>query len=225
MRGDMFPDLGPKYYSDTSQDRSIKEFINDFWYDSLSINEAYQVEADIDTRMEAGDVGLYNDYYSSIAAFRRHQLSFNMVRPLINTVSGCQERTRKSTVCSPVETGAQHTADQMTNIIMGIYNRENIHETFSQAFHGALVTGFNLLHCWLDFRNDPISGDFKVDAKTFNSFLIDPFMRKQDMSDCRALQTRTYMSRAEVMSLWPDLSEMIQGLPADALDGKYQFMP
>ena len=225
MRGDMFPDLGPKFYSDNTRDRNVKEFINDFWYDSLSINEAYQVEADIDTRMEAGDTGLYQDYYSNISAFRRHQMNINLVRPLVNVVAGCQERTRKGTVISPVESGAQDTADQFTKLMMGIYRREGINETFSDAFHGSLVTGLNLLHVYLDFRNDPISGDLKVDRKTFNSFLIDPFMRKADMSDCRALHTRTYQTRAEVMSLWPDLYEMIADLPADALDGRFMFMP
>ena len=105
---------------------------------------------------------------------------------IVNMISGYQRRNRKSTIVIPVENANQETADQYTKILMSINRQESILETISESFHGALVTGMNLLQVWVDYRNDPVNGDIKVDNCAYNSFLIDPYFRKPDLSDCNA---------------------------------------
>jgi hypothetical protein len=84
----------------------------------------------------------------------------------------------------------------------------------------------NLLHVWMDYRSDPISGNIRVDNCHYNAFLIDPFFRKPDLSDCNYIWKRSYLNKREAISLLPAYAEDILGLSAqDYKDGKFHYMP
>ena len=129
----------------------------------------------------------------------------------------------------PIENGDAETADQFTKILMWINRQEGVLETISESFQGSLVTGMNLLHVWMDYREDPVSGNIKVDNCSYNSFLIDPYFRKPDLSDCNGLWKRSFLTKREVISLLPDYEDIILGLQGNdsgsGRDGKFQFMP
>jgi len=144
-------------------------------------------------------------------------------------ISGHQRRSRKSIIAVPIENADNETSDQFTKVLMWCVNQESILETISESFHGALVTGMNLLQVWLDFRSDPISGNIKVDNCSYNSFIIDPFFKKADLSDCNGIWKRSFLTKRECISLMPDKSEDILGLSSSdsgsGQDGKFQHMP
>jgi len=220
----LFPQIGPQYYS--TKDKGILNRMEAFYSEAISINQAFWSEADTDTRFEAGDQTLWNDLYGSLPMNRRRQFSFNRIRRVKNMISGHQRRNRKSTVVVPVDNGDEVTADQFSKIMMWCAEQEGILETISDAFEGALVTGMNLLQVWVDYRSDPVSGNIKVDNCSYNSFLIDPFFRKQDLSDCKGLWKRSFLTKSECISLLPDFKEEIIGLSGnDTRDNKFQFMP
>lgn len=220
----LFPQLGAEYYNDSHKD--IIARMNAFYAESITINQSFWGEADTDTRFEAGDQTLWNELYGNLPANRRRQFNFNRIRRVINMIGGHQRRNRKSTVCTPVENGDAVTADQYTKILTWINNQEGVLETISDSFHGSLVTGMNLLHVYLDYRTDPISGNIKVDNCAYNSFLMDPFFKKQDLSDCNAIWKRSYLTKRECISLLPDYKTEIMGLMGqDNRDGKFQFAP
>ncbi len=200
-----------------------------FYAQSITINQSFWGEADTDTRFEAGDQTLWNDLYGNLPANRKRQFSFNRIRRVVNMISGHQRRNRKSIICVPVENGDDTTSDQFTKILMWVNKQEGVLETISEAFHGALVTGMNLLQIWVDYRSDPVSGNIKVDNCSYNSFLIDPYFRKTDLSDCNALWKRSFLTKRECISLLPDKTEEIIGLigldSGTGRDGKFQFMP
>ena len=220
----LFPQLGPQYYEEN--DRDILSRMESFYAESITINQSFWGEADTDSRFMAGDQSLWNDLYGNLPANRKRQFNFNRIRRIINMISGQQRKTRKSTVVVPVENGDDLTADQFTKILMWISQQEGVLETISESFEGSLVTGMNLLQVWVDYRSDPISGNIRVDNCSYNSFLMDPYFRKQDLSDCNAIWKRSYLSKREVLSLLPDKKEIIMGLQGqDNRDGKFQFMP
>jgi len=220
----LFPRLNPAYYTD--QDQTVLTRMESFYSDSISINQSFWQEGDTDTRFECGDQTLWNDFYASLPANRRRQFTFNRIRRVVNMISGYQRRNRKSTIITPIENGSAETADQFTKILMWLEQQEGVLETVSHAFHGTLVTGMNLLQVWVDYRNDPISGNIKVDACSYNSFLIDPFFRKTDLSDCNGIWKRSYLKKQEAISLMPEHKDFILNLTGDGnRDGKFQFMP
>jgi hypothetical protein len=223
----LFPQLGPQYYDEG--DRGILGRMEAFYAESITINQSFWGEADTDTRFYQGDQTLWNDLYGNLPANRRRQFSFNRIRRIINMISGHQRRNRKSIIVSPIENGDAETADQMTKVLMWLNQKEDILETLSDSFEGALITGMNLLQVWVDYREDTISGNIKVDNCSYNSFLIDPYFRKADLSDCNAIWKRSFLTKREVVSLLPDRAEEVLGLigldSGTGRDGKFQFMP
>jgi len=200
-----------------------------FYAEAITINQSFWGEADTDTRFEVGDQTLWTDLYGNLPANRRRQFSFNRIRRVVNMISGHQRRNRKSTIVTGVENSDSETADQFSKVLMWVNNQESVLETISESFHGALVTGMNLLQVWLDFRNDPVSGNIRVDNCSYNSFLIDPYFRKSDLSDCNALWKRSFLTKRECISLLPGSTDEILGLNSNdsgtGRDGKFQFMP
>jgi hypothetical protein len=223
----IFPELGPQYYNET--DRPLLSRMEAFYAESITINQSFWAEADTDTRYAEGDQSLFNEQYGNLPAGRRKQFNFNRIRRIINMIDGQQRNNRKSTIVVPIENGDAITADQFTKVLLWINQKEGVLETISDSFHGALVTGMNLLQVWVDYRSDPISGDIKVDNCAYNSFLIDPFFRKHDLSDCNGIWKRSFLTKRECISLMPGQTETILGLYGNdsgtGRDGKFQFMP
>lgn len=223
----LFPQLSPQYYNEA--DKEILQRMEAFYQEAITINQSFWGEADICCRFEAGDATLWADMYNNLPAIRRKNFNFNRIRRVINMVSGNQRRNRKSTIVTPIENGDAETADQFTKVMMWINQRESVLETISDSFQGALITGMNLLQVWVDFRDDPVSGNIRVDNCSYNSFLIDPYFRKADLSDCNSLWKRSFLTKRECISLLPDKSEEILGLigvdSGTGRDGKFQFMP
>jgi hypothetical protein len=218
----LFPQLGPQYYEEGHKE--ILGRMEAFYAESITINQSFWGEADTDQRFYLGDQSLWNDLYGNLPANRRRMFSFNRIMRIVNMIEGYQRRNRKSTICVGVENSDDETADQFTKILMHIASTENVLETISDSFHGALISGMNLLHVWVDYRQDPVSGTIKVDNCPHNYFLIDPYFKKADLSDCNALWKRTYLTKREAISLMPQHAEEILGLyGVDNRDGKFQF--
>ena len=222
----LFPQIGPEYYDDKHKD--ILSRMNAFYAEAITINQASWAEGDTDTRFYVGDQTVWNDLYGNVPSTRRRQFNFNRIRRVIDVTSGYQRRNRKATTVIPVDNADEKTADQFTKILMWNDRQEGILETISEAFNGALITGMNLLQVWVDYRSDPVSGNIKVDNCSYNSFMIDPFFKKADMSDCNALWKRSFLTKLECISLMPDKKDEIIGLQGnynEGRDGKFQYMP
>lgn len=220
----LFPQLSENYYVDN--DRDILKLMDYTYSKNITINQSYWSEADIDARFHAGDQTVYNDIYGNVPAFRKRQFSFNRIRRIVNMISGYQRQHRKSIVATPVEGSDEQTANQFSKLFMHTNTHGKVLETFSDAFEGAMVSGMNLLSVWMDYRSDPVNGDIKVDNCAYNSYLIDPYFKKKDLSDCNSIWTRKYLSKFQVESLIPGRSDEIKNLAGwGNRDGKFQFIP
>lgn len=220
----LFPQLSNNYYTDNDHD--ILKLMDYTYAKYIQLNMSFWNEAETDQRFRAGDQTLWNDIYGNIPAFRRKQFNFNRIRRITNMITGYQRQHRKSTVCTPIENSDEQTANQFSKILLWDDQKNHVLETISDAFDGAIVTGMNLLSVWMDYRNDPVNGDMKVDNVAFNGYLIDPYFKKMDLSDCNSIWTRKYLSRNQVKSLLPGReSEIIDMKGWGNRDGKFQFMP
>lgn len=221
-----FPGGNKFYHYQTDDDKTLKDRMNDHYAQSITINQSFWSEADIDSRFAAGDQTLWNDIYGNLPAFRRKVFNFDRIRRIVNMIVGYQRRNRKSIVSVPIENSDEITSDQFSKVMMWAMNADSTLETISQAFNGAVITGMNLLSVWMDYRSDPINGDIKVDNVSYNGYLIDPFFKKHDLSDCNFLWTRKWMTKTQIKSIFPDRSDEIDALSSNgSRDGKFQFMP
>lgn len=218
----IFPELGPQYLDEPFRDVLAK--MEAFYSQSVTINQQFWGEADTDTRFYMNDQTLWNDLYGNLPVNRRRNFCFNRIRRTVDMVSGYQRRNRKSTIVIPTKNGTEHTSDQWTKILMYHDREEGVLETISRGFLGALVAGMNFYEVWLDYREDPINGRLKVDLCNYSDFTVDPYFQKPDMSDCNAMWRRKYMTKREILSLFPEQEEKVMSLYGhDNRDGKFQF--
>jgi len=212
------------YTSD--DDKEIKSRMRQIYNDTSSITQGRWIQQSIDERFYAGDQSLWNEIYSQIPNFKRKQFNFNKIKRIINMVSGYQRRNRKNLNVTPIENSDQQTADQFSKLLVWANNQQNVLNTVSDAFLGSLITGMNLLSVWMDYRTDPFSGDLRVDNMSYNGYLIDPYFKKTDLSDCNYIWTRKFLSKKQIASLMPDREEEIMSMRADAnKDGYFNFLP
>lgn len=209
---------------------AIKKKIDSDYSANQALWQIFWTESSIDSRLEAGDTTLMAELNQQLPNNNRGSWYFNRVRPLCNMVSGYQRRNRKSTIVVPLENGDQQTADQWTKILMGIYKREGVYESLSDAFHhGAIITGMNLMHVFMDYTTDPVSGDIKVVNRSFNNIFVDPYFRNPDLSDASFVWVRNYMSHTEAAMLLPEYYDEIMALSGNPTgmgrDGRFQYAP
>ena len=140
-------------------------------------------------------------------------------------VSGNQRRNRKTSIVLPRESADEITADQFSKIFDWVYTSSNFYHILSEAFEGALTTGMNLIHTWVDYRQDPINGEIRFDNLSYNGFMIDQFFKKSDLSDCNFVWTRKYLTKQRAASLFPDRKEEIMEMPGNRRDNKFTFEP
>lgn len=220
----IFPDLSTGYLDE--KDRGMIKRMENFYSASITVNQAFWTEADIDTRFMAGDQTLWSDLYGNQVGMMRQQFNFNRIARIVNKLDGHQRNNRKSTIVQGILNADDETADQFTRVLMWVNQHEKVLETISDSFRGGLITGMNLLQVWMDYRSDPVNGDIKVDNCSFNSFLIDPFFRKQDLSDCQGIWKRSFLSKRECIALMPNYEKEIAELSGImGNDGRFMFMP
>jgi len=222
-----FPQLSEKFYSEqTDGDRSIKMQMEQNYTDHIMLNQSFWLEADTDTRYKANDQSVWKEMYGTPYSLKGRDLSFNRIRRVCSMVTGYQSRNRNSLLAIPIENSDTVTAGQLSKVLLWSMEKENTLQTISHAFDGAVTTGMNMLSIWMDYRNDPISGDIRVDNCSYNSFLMDSFFKKHDLSDCNFVWTRKWLTKMQVKSLLPDRHSDIDSLAAHgSRDGKFQFMP
>lgn len=219
----LFPSNASSYHSE--KDDYIKAKMQDSFREHYDKNNAFWYQAELDSRFYSGDQTVWSEVYQNMPLKRRNVFNFNRIRVIIEMISGHQRRNRMSSIVIPVENGDQATADQYSKIFSHINRKEYVLETVSSAFTEALTTGFSLLHLWNDYRSDPVSGSLKVDHLAFNSFIIDPYFRKADLSDCNFLWKRSYLTKNQAISLLPDKKDMIEEVSHLGTENIFTFMP
>jgi hypothetical protein len=216
----------PNYYGNDEEGRHILQYMKSIYADASTINQSFWTEADIDTRFRAGDQKLWNEMYGSFAASRQKSFNFNRIRRTCNMISGYQREHRKSTTAVPIEGADQQTSDDFTDIFFHLNTQANILFNISEAFDQTLTTGLSFLAPWIDFRDDVISGDIKIDVLPYNEFLVDPYFKKKDMSDCNFFWRRKWMTKEMARALYPQDQELIDSIMTGGnRDGKFQFTP
>lgn len=205
----------------------IARELDDFWKESQSLWQQWWYEADLDTKMATGQQDYWNTFYN-INYRNQKILMFNKILRIINMIGGYQRDNRLQTVVYAADNDPDRgeTADQLTTILNWAKNQDRIYEKISDAFDGSNICGMNLIQLWMDFREDPENGEIRADRIPFNSFLMDNYWTKQDLSDCDRIWTRKYVTKRQLASLFPDIEKDIPALGKGyaAKDGKFQFL-
>lgn len=195
--------------------------------DSITNLQTQWMQADYDERTWLGDPDLWGCLFPVGSNVRKKMFNFNLTHSSVMMVTGHQRRNRKSTICIPVKSPVQKTADQFTKCLFHVHSNGG-YQVYSDAFErGSLVQGFGLVSIYPDYASDPISPDIKLRFVDFKSVMIDPFFRNKDLSDCRYIWTRQYFDKEEAKRLYPDHAKEIDEIPWGGApkDDKFWYMP
>ncbi len=207
-------------------DNSIIQDFNTFYQDAYTAWSPFYGLAERDLRFFLGDQWSQTEK-QKLFNENRNAFVFNKIKRVINMVTGYQRKNRLSSVVVPVEDSDQKTADQFTALLLSVMNQADGYQAISDAFGGALKTGWNMLSVYVDYRDDLVNGDIKYERLPYNSFITDPYISKLDLSDCGYIIMRKYLSSDQVESMLPDRKKEIQSLQKIgwSRDDKFNWLP
>lgn len=193
-----------------------------FYTSSYPANAAFWQQGAIDKRFKVGDQTLWSMVYGDTQYQQSRRFFFNLIRRHINMITGYQRKNRKSTITLPTQADTDPLADDYNKVLKWSEERDGFQEYLSQAFEGSCDTGINLLHLYPDYTLDPISGDLFTDQVGYCNFLIDPYFRKQDLSDCNFIWRRRWVTKDAAKALLPGKAKEIDKMrPAGMKDGRF----
>lgn len=142
-------------------------------------------------------------------------------------VTGYERQHRKNFAYVPCEGSDPQTTDQYTKLITNCANKGAIHEQKSKSKELSAISGMVLAQPYLDFSGeDQAQGEIKIKIWEYNAFLIDPYFRSPDMSDCQFVWCQEYISKKEAEDRFPDKIQAIapmSGTPQRY--GSFYFLP
>ncbi len=195
--------------------------MDNFYTYSYPGNAAMWQQGAIDKRFKVGDQTLWSMIYGDNNYYGARRFFFNLIRRHINMICGRQRQNRKSTITQPLHQD-DALSDDYNAVLKWSEDRDGFQEYFSQSFEGACDTGINLLHLYPDYTLDPISGDLFTDNVSYCNFLIDPYFRKQDLTDCNGIWRRRWVTKEVAKALLPGRAKEIEKmLPSGVKDGRF----
>lgn len=156
-----------------------------------------------------------------------HQYYFNLCQQPVNMVTGYQIQHRKSIIYQARDGADPQTTDQYTKLITNVCGLSNINEQYSKSCELSMIAAKCLLQPYLDYTgDDQAQGELKLKIWEYNSFIVDPFYRNPDMSDCQFIWCQEYISKMEAEARFPDKVNQVapmSGTPQRY--GNFYFLP
>jgi hypothetical protein len=155
---------------------------------------------------------------------RRQILSFNKIRRVIHLVEGYERKNRLAIKVDPQEGLDAQVASQLSGALQYVFQQSGAYEIMSDCFsHGTLKSGFNLLELSLDYGDDPVDGDVKYIRNGYNSFLVDPNMVERDLSDCRYILRRKWVTKDEAKAILKGHDKEIEDISTIGTDSRFTY--
>ncbi len=201
--------------------KNVKQMMDHYYQSSYPANAAYWQQGAIDKRFKVGDQTLWSMMYGDQQYNQSRRFFFNLIRRHINMICGYQRKNRKSTVTLP--NGEDDAlSDDYNKVLKWSEERDGFQEYLSQSFEGSCDVGANLLHLYPDYTLDPVSGDLFTDSVSYNNYLIDPYYRKQDLTDCAFIWRRRWVNKVQAAALLPGHAKEINKMrPSGVKDGRF----
>lgn len=201
--------------------KEMKQMMDWRYTSSYPANAAFWQQGAIDTRFKVGDQTLWSMIYGDNQYFRSRRFFFNLIMRNTNMICGRQRQNRKSTITVPRFHNDQ-LSDDYNEVLKWSEARDGFQEYLSQAFEGAVDVGASLLHLYPDYTLDPISGDLFTDKVAWCNYLIDPYYRKQDLTDCSFIWRRRWVNKMQAKALLPGHAKEIDKMRSNGLkDGRF----
>lgn len=218
--------LQSNFYED-STNHDVLGRMEKAYMNYVTVNQAYQAEADLDTRFYAGDQTLWFEIYGNSPYWGQKRYYFNIIKPAIELVTGYQRQHKKSVSCSATSRMGENAAQQLSKSMIWSFNQARGHEVISKAFDAACITGLGFVDIDMSYENDPVNGDIVLTNVPYNYYWVDPFYKNFDMSDAESIWRRQALPKSQVKRMFnyqrdKDIDMLHKSYQRD---GKFIFIP
>jgi hypothetical protein len=206
---------------------NIRKYLDNLYSKFQPIEQSRWNQSNIDTLFYAGSQKFVNQHFNFQPGQSYNNYYFNLIQQPINMVTGYQRQHRKSITYIPSQGGDSQTTDQYTALMMNQFNINGLNEQFSKACEQSAVSGMVLLQPYLDYTSDdPAQGKLSLKVWEYNSFLVDPYFRNQDMSDAQFVWCQEYISKKEAEERFPDQQDKVKPMMGSPQRyGNFYFLP
>jgi hypothetical protein len=217
----------PPWDTDTEPNESnIKVWLDNLYGKFEPLEQARWNQSNIDTLFYAGEQKSINSYFNFNPTNNFQSFQFNLIQQPVNMVTGYQRQHRKSINFTPLEKSKQDYSDELTNVVTYANNYRGILEKVSTAYEQSAISGMVLMQPYLDYTDDPINGTLDLKVWSYNSFMVDPYFREPDMSDCNFIWCQQYLSKQEAINYFPEKADLIRSMSGYGNRyGKFYFLP
>lgn len=221
----------PMYFPPWDTDVEPNESSIKMWMDNLygkfePLEQARWNQSNIDSLFYAGEQRFINSYFNFYPTYNYQTFHFNLIQQPVNMVTGYQRQHRKSINYIPIEGSHQQNADDLTKLVTYANSYRGILEKFSKSCELSAVSGLVLIQPYLDFTDDPVNGTLDLRVWAYNEFMMDPYWRQPDMSDCNFVWCQQYVSKSEAKKIFPNKSDLIDTMSGYGNRyGKFYFLP
>jgi len=206
---------------------NVRQYLDNLYSKFQPIEQSRWNQSNIDTLFYAGSQSFVNRYFNFSPTTSYQQYYFNIIQQPINMITGYERQHRKNFSYVATEGADPRITDQYTRIITHVANTGCIHEQKSKAKELAAVAGMCLAQPYLDYTSeDAAQGEIKLKIWEYNSFLVDPYFRSPDMSDCQFVWCQEYISKQEAENRFPDKLSLIAPMAGSPQRyGSFYFLP
>jgi len=149
---------------------------------------------------------------------------YNRLKLIIKRITGYQRKNRLSMKVEAT-TGSDQTAALLSIVLQYEMNQPGVGSGYmlmSNAFKwGALISGWNDIEVYMDYFRDPVSGDVRFRRRPYNAMLRDPSLTEQDLSDCRFILDRIWVTKDDAKLILPGHRNTITAMMPKGPDGKF----
>ena len=207
-------------------DRDIVKDWNEKYQFSWEAMSPFFSQAEKNVRFYLGDQW-DDDIKQQLAEKGRSATVVNQVLPAIKMITGYQRKHRLSSIAVPVEQTDQRESDELTQLILYFFTTGGFYETISDCHEGALYSALNMACPFVDYSQSP-EGEMKVTRDPYNSFILDPFFTKRDLSDCGYLERRKFIDQNTADLMLPahrkDINKLMRQ-DGGFRDDKFTWLP
>lgn len=134
---------------------------------------------------------------------KRPAITINKILPIINFLSGYQRQNRYIISVAPKRGVTAEECNILSEIMAHMQSESEVHPSISTQFLDGCITGRGWLYGNIDFDDDPLWGDLKIERVSPFKIKKDPNSERYDLSDCNYL----------IHSVWIPYEKLIQEFP------------
>jgi len=191
-----------------------------WWTDAESAHNDFVQRAKIATDFVLPDKQWNRDDIQILDSQNEPHLTINKVFPIVYFLSGYQRQNKFDIIATAkkVDRVSDIEAKIISQCIKGITDDDDAQYEISDWFLTGIIKGLSWLGGYVDYQDDPINGDLKLESLNPYDIYPDPNARKYGLQDASFLFKKLWKSVAELRELFPGKVPDINATSIDNAD-------